>query len=153
MGLLVSTGFLAWLLGFISRPVITRAAKRLDGQLAVQARVAYGWHLVQGIRQHPKGHILCPVCYGRGSCDGQPLCSFCHIANQPSDLWGYMTYDLFKQRWDVLRWKPRPDWPGYRLAALFPDVIVHGWPPRAQRAYREALEAPYKSWRTPTKHS
>jgi hypothetical protein len=151
MGFLVSTGFLTWLLGFVSRPVIIRAAKELDGHVAVLARVAYGWHMLRGIRQHPQGYVLCPVCYGKGSYDGHPLCSFCHIPNQSSDLWGYMTCDLFKQRWDELRWKPQPDWPGYRLAALFPDVVVRGWSPRDQRRYRESLDAPYKTWRTPTR--
>jgi hypothetical protein len=149
MSFLVSTGFLTWLLGFISRPVITRAAKELDNHLVVRARAAYGWHLLRSIRQHPHGHVLCPVCYGKGSYDDHPLCSFCHTPNQSSELWGYLTDDFFEQRWDVLRWKPQRDWPGYRLAALFPDAVVQGWPPRAQRRYHESLDAPYKTWRTP----
>jgi hypothetical protein len=149
MSFLISTGFLTWLLGFISRPVITRAAQELDSHLAMLARAAYGWHMLRGMRQHPHGHVLCPMCYGRSGYDDHPLCSFCHSPNEPSDLWGYMTYDLFKQRWDALRWKPQRDWPGYRLAALFPEAIIQGWSPRDQRRYRESLDALHRTWRTP----
>ncbi len=120
-----------------------------DDRLALRARVMYRWHMWRNRHERPEGHVLCPVCYGRGSYKDHPVCSVCHVPNQPPEHRGYMTHERSKLMWDSVWWKPRPQWAGNRLTAPLPEAVVQDWTLRDQRDYREGREAPYKNWRTP----
>jgi hypothetical protein len=143
-------GIATWLLGLVSRPIVTNAASRLDGWLALRARVMHRWHMWSSRHERPEGYVLCPICYGSETHASGP-CPFCLISGKPREAAGYVTPYYFSRHWDSPRWKPRREWAGFHITRPLPEAVVQDWTPRAQRTYREGLDAPYRNWRTPYK--